>query len=73
VSRFVTDCCPGVVMVGDAKTTRSCFKSRRGTRPEVVLIDLNMPCEGALETDEIHFSYTNAACSQCRRGLTTSK
>jgi DNA-binding NarL/FixJ family response regulator len=51
VSHVVTECCPGVEIVEQAKDYAELFRAIREAQPDVVLMDLNMPCE--LESEQI--------------------
>jgi DNA-binding NarL/FixJ family response regulator len=56
VSHVITDCCPGVEVVGEAKDYEELFRVAKDTNPHVVLMDLNMPGESTADQirDRLH-------------------
>jgi DNA-binding NarL/FixJ family response regulator len=53
VRHTVTDCCPGVEVIGEAKDYDELFRVVRDAKPHVVLMDMNMPSQIDLSPDQI--------------------
>jgi two-component system, LytTR family, response regulator len=61
VSGVVADCCPNVQITGEAKDFGELFRLLREVPADIVLMDVNMPSEGAVEA-EILCAHVGSRC-----------
>ena len=53
ISQVVADMCDGVKLVGEAKDYRELMQMLEGVKADVVLMDMNMPCDVPVDGEKL--------------------